>query len=392
MFNTAVIGAAGYTGIELVRYILRHPKLGLISASSDSDAGLPLASLYPALNGRHFTGDIFVPHSKVVKQAQSKELDLVFLAVPHTAAMPLVYSLLEAQVCVIDLSADFRLRDASVYEKWYGHTHTHPELLKAAAYGLPELFREDLLALAKKRQKNIALAKTDLEINYVEKNKLNKNLSQAVADNGVLVANPGCYPTATALAIAPALRSGCVDTNASAPIVVNAISGVSGAGRKATAITQFCTVDSNLNAYGATTHRHTPEIQQSLSRLAGRNDIGVVFTPHLAPLKRGMVSTVVAALNDDIDANELQKIYEKTYNNEVFVSVLPLGTMPQSAAVAGTNNAHVGIAICNETRSLVASCAIDNLGKGAAAQAIQNANIILGLEETIGLCEIGAIV
>jgi N-acetyl-gamma-glutamyl-phosphate reductase len=263
-------------------------------------------------------------------------------------------ALLDAGVNVFDLSADFRLKDPAVFEHWYGAEHTAPELLSKAVYGLPELYRSQIVQAGKP----------------------------------ALIACPGCYPTASALAAAPALAAGLTTP---APVVINAISGVTGAGRKATATTHYCSVDENVNAYGVTTHRHTPEIAQTFSIEAGRA-VSVVFTPHLAPLKRGLLATATIALQAGVDAEVLEVAYLTAYSDEPFVRLLPAGTMPRTESVVGSNCAHVGIAYDAPTNTLVASCAIDNLGKGAAAQAIQCANVVFGFKETVGLTAIPPVV
>jgi len=363
MIRAAVIGAAGYTGAELIRWLLGHPGFEIAAMTSNEDAGKSLSSLYPALLGK--TQQTLITHEDAISQ---KDYDVAFLAVPHTAAFRLAPQLLENGVAVVDLSADYRLKDAAVYEQWYGVSHTVPDLLACAIYGLPEI--------------NRAALKDKVSSWH---NKTESGLSELPP----LIANPGCYPTATTLAVAPALSAGLAALDS--PIIVNAISGVSGAGRKATSTTHFCSASDDLAAYGATTHRHTPEISQVLSEIAGR-EISVVFTPHLAPLKRGMVATVVLSLAKGADGDAIADAYTKAYDDEPFVSLLPFGTMPHSASVMGTNNAQVGIAYDARTHSLVASCAIDNLGKGAAAQAVQNANIIFGFEETEGLKGVGLLV
>jgi N-acetyl-gamma-glutamyl-phosphate reductase len=296
----------------------------------------------------------FISHADALALAQSEEIDAVFLAVPHTAALAMVPTLLDAGVNVFDLSADFRLKDPAVYEQWYSTTHTAVELLQTAVYGLPELYRSQIAQAAKP----------------------------------ALIACPGCYPTASALAAAPALAAGLTTP---APIVINAISGVTGAGRKATATTHYCSVDENVNAYGVTTHRHTPEIIQTFSTEAG-HPIAVVFTPHLAPLKRGLLATATIALQPGVDAEVLEVAYLAAYSDEPFVRLLPIGTMPRTASVVGSNCAQVGIAYDTATNTLIASCAIDNLGKGAAAQAIQCANVVFGFKETVGLTTIPPVV
>ena len=255
-------------------------------------------------------------------------------------------------VTVVDLSADFRLKDPAVYERWYATPHTATDLLQRAAFGLPELFPDDLARVA----------------------------AAHAAGEGVLVACAGCYPTATSLAAAPAVRAGLVRPDA--VVVVDAISGVTGAGKKASARTHFCFADENLEAYGVATHRHTPEIEQILG-LEGR----LVFTPHLAPLNRGLLSTVNLPLAPDApaDAGEIVELYRNFYADDPFVHVLDAGAMPKTSSVAGTNYAHVGLAVNATARMLVAVGAIDNLGKGAASQAVQCANAVLGLPQTRGL-------
>lgn len=361
MFRTAVIGAAGFAGIDAARLFLHHPMFELVAVSSDSEAGKPLSRVYPFFGGR--TDLVFDDHETVIAD-HTDDLDLMVLAIPHTAAMKMVPTLLEKQISVIDLSADFRLKEASVFEQWYSVAHTAPELLGSVVYGLPELYRSDLAALAEKRAEG----------------------------RGVLVANPGCYPTASVLAALPPISAGLADPEE--VVVINAISGVSGAGKKPNATTHFCSANENLNAYAAVTHRHTPEIAQTLGDAAG-HEVAVLFTPHLAPLNRGMVSTAALRLSESAASRatgeSIQRLYDSAYADEPFVQVLPQGTMPQSSSVKHSNFAHVGVAYDPSTRMVVASCAIDNLGKGAAMQAVQCANLIFSLDETIGLANEGGI-
>lgn len=361
-YNVAIIGAAGFTGAELVRLLLAHPHFDLVAVSSDTDAGKPLAEVYPNFLGR--TELSLVPHQTILSELEAKP-DVVFLAVPHTAAMKMAAVLITQGIAVIDLSADFRLNAVEEYEQWYGAEHSAPELLTHAVYGLPEVFRAELSALSKKREE---------------------------ADTPVLVANPGCYPTASTLAAMPVVKAGLL--SADDIVVINAISGVSGAGRKATETTQFCLANESLNAYGVTTHRHTPEIAQTLSRIA-QDTVKVQFTPHLAPLNRGMVSTVALRLSESAaeqaNAESIYKLYEQCYQDEPFVHVVPRGAMPKSSSVKYSNHAHVGVNYDAANRMVVASCVIDNLGKGAAAQAVQCANIVFTLDETAGLVHEGGL-
>ena len=342
--RAGIVGAAGFAGIEAVRLVLSHPEFELIAATSNELAGKKIADIYPGFMG--VTDIEFSEHS----QAPLTECDVVFLAVPHTAAIAQAPALVKAGVVVIDLSADFRLKDPAVYEAWYQVKHTATDLLAEAAFGLPELFRSDLEALAKKR----------------------------ISGNGVLVGCAGCYPTATSLAAAPALRAGLAGSGI---IVADAVSGVSGAGKKATERTHFCFANENVEAYGVASHRHTPEIEQILG-IEGR----LVFTPHLAPLDRGLLSTVTIPLGDKaIDQETLDGIYKDFYAGSPLVSVLTGGKQPKTSSVAGTCRAHVAAVYNQHAGAIVATGAIDNVGKGAAGQAVQCANIVFGLPEATGL-------
>jgi N-acetyl-gamma-glutamyl-phosphate reductase len=336
--RAAIVGAAGYTGVELLRLLLGHPCIEVGAVTSTADAGRGVGDLYPALTGCGL--------SFVAPDADSLAADheVVFLAVPHTAAMALAPIFVERGLTVIDLSADFRLSDAAAYERWYETPHTAPDLLGRAVYGLPEIARE-------------ALASADL------------------------VACPGCYPTATILAAAPALEAGAT---ASARVVVDAKSGVSGAGRAASAGTHFCAVNESVAPYKVGSHRHTPEIAQALSALLG-SKVSVTFAPHLVPMTRGLLSTVYMEALPGTTVDEIAEVYRSRYADEPFVTVHPPGRMPSTREVSGTNRAHVGVALDGESGMIVAACAIDNLVKGAAGQAVQCANIALGLDETAGL-------
>lgn len=341
-----IVGAAGFAGIELVRVALRHPEFELVAVTSNELAGTPVAKEYPCFTGA--TDLAFSRHDDPVLD----QCDVVFLAVPHTAAMAMAPRIVDRGGVVVDLSADFRLKDPAVYEQWYKVPHTQTELLKRAAFGLPELFPDDLVAAAQQRKEG----------------------------KGAVVGCAGCYPTATTLAAAPAVRLGLVDDKA--PIVVDAISGVTGAGKKATARTHFCFANENLEAYGVATHRHTPEIEQIL----GVSD-RLVFTPHLAPLNRGLLSTVnlPLAAGATHDVAKIVESYKELYRDSAFVTVLDAGVMPKTSSVVGTNCAHIGLAVNERVGMLIAVGAIDNLCKGAANQAVQCANIVFGLPEDLGL-------
>ncbi len=348
-FNVGVVGAGGYAGIELVRRLLGHPFFDLHLITDNEYAGQRLDAVYPSFIGK--SDLVFTKRDN----PEISELDLVFLAVPHTAAMSVVPDLLEAGVTVIDLSADYRLKDADVYETWYGVKHTSPSLLPKAAFGLPEITGDQLDQAAQRFAKNLP----------------------------ALVACAGCYPTATSLAAYPAVHAGLLD----GPLFVQVISGVTGSGKKPSSRTHFCSADENVEAYGAGNHRHTPEIEQILG-LPGR----VVFIPHLAPLKRGLLSTVTLHLSDDaaqnFDLEKLHQSYVDFYRESPFVHVLDLGQLPRTASVCGTNNAQIGLAYDARTHTLIAVGAIDNLEKGAAGQAIQCANIVCGLSQDAGLTDV----
>lgn len=343
--KVGIIGAAGFAGAELVRLLGQHPDFDVVAVTSDALQGMPLEEA-----ARSFVGCsalAFSAHDDDILL----ECDAVFLAVPHTAAMEQAPRLLEAGVDVFDLSADYRLKDASLYERWYGVTHTSPHLLARATFGLPELFPDEIRA------------------------------AQNVHEQGepVLVACAGCYPTATSLAAYPAVRALGIE----GPLVVDAISGVTGAGKKLTERTHFCFANENLEAYGVANHRHIPEMEQIL----GLED-RIVFTPHLAPLNRGLLSTVyMKMMPQALDGGlaSVWDVYDDFYRDSGFVEVLPLGSLPQTAAVTATNRALIGLALHEQTSTLVAVCAIDNLYKGAAGQAVQCANLIYGLPEAQGL-------
>lgn len=344
MLKAGIVGAAGYAGAELVRIILRHPEFELCVATSNSDEGVALSSLYPAFTG--VTDLVYTRHDN----PELFSCDVVFLATPHTVAMKSAPGLLNAGVSVIDLSADYRLRDRATYEAWYKVEHTSPELLAQATFGLPELNRQ---AIADAAQKH-------------------------AGGEAVLVACAGCYPTATSLAAAPVIEL------SQGIVVADAISGVSGAGRSATSRTHFVSANENLEAYGVTSHRHTPEIEQILN-IPGR----LIFTPHLAPASRGLLSTVTIQLTEAARLQETQESihrrYVSAYADFPFVSVLPLGQQPKTSSVVGTNRAHVGVAYNANAGCVVATCAIDNIVKGAAGQAVQCANLICGFDETTSL-------
>lgn len=337
-YRAAVVGAAGYAGIELVRLLAGHPAFELALVTSGKDAGRAVSDVYPALAGV----DLAFTDPDTARIAASA--DVAFLAVPHTAAMALAPELLEAGLVVIDASADFRLKDAEVYRAWYGVEHAAPGLLPRAVYGLPELDRTAL-------------------------------------PGATLVACPGCYPTATLLAAVPAIAAGAAVLG---KVVVDAKSGVSGAGRTPGEGTHFPNVNEAVAPYKVAEHRHTPEIAQELARAAGR-DVPLVFTPHLVPMTRGLLSTVYLDAADGLHAADAHAVYAERFADEPFITVHPLGRMPSTAEVRGSNRAHIGVALDERSSTLVVACAIDNLVKGTSGQAVQCANLALGLDETLGL-------
>ncbi len=344
MITVGIIGASGFTGAELLRLCHAHPEFEVAFATGDSQAGVPIAALYPSLAAAYGEQQ-FVPYEPSLLAG----VDLVFCGLPHGASQALMAELRRGVRWVVDLAADFRLRDPGLYPQWYGEDHAVPELLPQFVYGLPELFRSDLIG----------------------------------AD---AVAVPGCYPTATALALAPLLQAALIDTSS---IVVNAVSGVSGAGRPPKPATTFCTVDEDFTAYGLLTHRHTPEIEQSVVRLSGAAaaDVSVLFTPHLAPMNRGMLVTCYLRPAGSVSTAELLALYRSTYADEQFVVVTD--ESPSTKACMGSNTAHVSVRSDPRTGFIVALGAIDNLTKGASGQAVQCANILAGLPEATGLSSVG---
>lgn len=343
--SVGIMGAAGFAGSELTRLVYGHPDLDLKIISSDKYKGKLLSDMNPGffeLCDLRFSGQ---------NDPAFFECDIVFLAVPHTAALAVVPDFIKRGITVFDLSADYRLKDPAVYEAWYGVRHTSPELLSRAVFGLPELFRAEIKA----GRESYAQGKA------------------------VLVACAGCYPTTSTLAAYPAVHAGLV----TAPVIVDAISGVTGAGKTVSERTHFCFVDENAEAYGVTKHRHTPEIEQILG-LADQ----VIFTPHLAPYNRGILATVYMQLEEkawELSLESMHTIYKDFYGDDCFVGVLDIGSYPKTAMVAGTNRAHIGLALQEKTHTLIAVSAADNLCKGAAGQAVQCANIILGIPEIRGL-------
>ncbi len=342
--RVAVFGASGFAGAELLRICAAHPQLEVVAATGDSMAGKTVAEVYPSLAGAY-------PHSEFlpVSPQAADGCDLVFCALPHGASQDLIAELRGGAAHVVDLAADFRLPDPGLYPQWYGEAHRAPELLGEFVYGLPELFRETIRGAE-------------------------------------LVAAPGCYVTAASLALAPLLGAGTVEPQG---IIVDAASGVSGAGRAATAGTSFCAVDESFTAYGLLDHRHTPEIEMALSEHSGKS-AQVLFTPHLAPMNRGILATCYArpaAVAGNCSTERVLGLLAEAYRDEPFVVVDE--RPPSTKATLGSNSVHLTARADPRTGWVMAVAALDNLVKGAAGQAVQCANLSLGLDETAGLTTTG---
>lgn len=338
MIKASVIGATGYAGEELTRLLLRHPDVEVIALGSQTYKNRKFSSIYPNFRG---ITDLALSTPDLSRYAEAS--DVVFLALPHGIASRQVTPEILAQTRIIDLGADYRLKDAQVYEKWYNVAHESPRLLTQAVYGLPELHRD-------------AILKTRL------------------------VANPGCYTTTSILALAPLCRAGCIEPDS---VIVDAGSGVTGAGKALKPENMYCEVDESLKAYGVATHRHTPEIEQELGLLAGR-PVRLNFTPHLIPMQRGILATCYARLSQDLSEQELSALYTDFYKNEPFVRFIG-SEQPQTKYVKGSNYVDIGVVKDARTGRVIATAALDNLFKGAAGQAVQNMNILFGLRESAGI-------
>ena len=342
MIKVGVVGGTGYTGVELLRLLAGHPESELVVITSRSEAGKPVADLFPNLRG-----SLELAFS-VPDIGQLSACDLVFFATPNGTAMTMVPQLLEAGVRVIDLAADFRLRQADEWQHWYGMEHACPEYLQQAVYGLPEINRA---AIAQAR----------------------------------LVANPGCYPTAVQLGFLPLLEEGLVENG---HLIADAKSGVSGAGRKAATGALLCEASENFKAYAVPGHRHLPEIRQGLELAAGK-PVGLTFVPHLTPMIRGIHATLYAQL---LDADrDLQALFEARYSDEPFVDVLPAGSHPETRSVRGANHCRIAVHRPQQGNTVVVLSVIDNLVKGAAGQALQNMNVMFGWTKTPGLTNIALV-
>ena len=335
MIKAGIVGGTGYTGVELLRLLAGHSAVELTAITSRGDAGKAVADMFPSLRG--FVGLNFSDP----KDAPLDKCDVVFFATPNGIAMQQAASLLDAGVKVIDLAADFRIKDVALWEQWYGMSHASPALVAEAVYGLPEVNREQIRGAR-------------------------------------LVANPGCYPTATQLGFLPLVEAGCIDLD---HLIADAKSGVSGAGRKAEIGILFAEAADNFKAYGVAGHRHLPEIRQGLARAAGK-DVGLTFVPHLTPMIRGIHATLYARITREED---FQALFEQRYADEPFVDVLPPKSHPETRSVRAANTCRIAVHRPQGGDTLVVLSVIDNLVKGAAGQAVQNMNLMFGLDECSGL-------
>ncbi|MHB8254901.1 MAG: N-acetyl-gamma-glutamyl-phosphate reductase [Acidiferrobacter sp.] len=340
MVKVGVIGGAGYTGSELLRILSRHPKVEIAAITSRAEVGKSVASLFPSLRGH--TDLCF---SDPADDGALRACDVVMSATPNGIAMAHAPGLLAAGVRLIDIAADFRIKDIAVWERWYGMAHTCPDLVAEAVYGLPEMYRQAIAAAR-------------------------------------LVANPGCYPTAIQLGFLPLVENDLVDLSS---LMAAAVSGVSGAGRSPHVPTLFAEASESVKAYNVGGHRHQPEIAQGLSYMA-QKPVDLVFVPHLVPMIRGIHATLYGRLKDpDVD---LQALYEQRFQDEPFVDVLPSGSHPETRTVRGTNVCRIAVHKPQGSDKVIVLSAIDNLTKGASGQAVQNLNLMCGFEETLGLTDI----
>ncbi|MFA5491249.1 MAG: N-acetyl-gamma-glutamyl-phosphate reductase [Candidimonas sp.] len=338
--KVGIVGGTGYTGVELLRLLSQHPNVQIMAITSRKEYGMPVSDMFPNLRGR------VELNFETPENAGLEKCDAVFFATPHGVAMSQARALLDAGVRIIDLAADFRLQDTATFEKWYKMAHACPDILAESVYGLVELNR-DALRRAK------------------------------------VVANPGCYPTTVLLGLAPVLENGValVDT---AHIIADCKSGVSGAGRKAEVGTLYAEAGDNFKAYGLAGHRHHPEISEQLQRIAG-TPVGLTFTPHLVPMIRGMFSTIYARIRPEAMGTDFQALYERRYADEAFVDVMPAGSQPETRSVRGSNQLRIAVHRPGNADHLTILVVQDNLVKGASGQAVQNMNLMFGLDESVGL-------
>ncbi len=340
MVSVGIVGGTGYTGAELLRILAHHPDVDIKVVTSRSEAGNAITKLYPNL-APHIELNFTQPKVDALKQC-----DCVFFAAPNGTAMQMVPGLMDAEVKIIDLAADFRIKDVATWEHWYKQTHACPELLQQAIYGLPELHREKIQAAQ-------------------------------------LVANPGCYPTAVILGFLPLLEKG-IGNNAK--LIADAKSGVSGAGRGANVPTLYSEAGENFKAYNVIAHRHWPEIKQELESVTA-NQVDFTFTPHLVPMVRGIFATLYLANADQL--GDLRSIYQQRFAKEYFVKVMNEGVLPETKHVRGSNYCALSVQRPNDSNMIVILSVIDNLVKGAAGQAVQNMNLMCGIAEATGLTQLG---
>lgn len=342
--RVAVIGATGYTGLELLRLLLRHPEVEVTALTSQKYAGIPIDQVFPSL-----MKNLPLRCEELNPDQISKKADFVFTAVPHKTAMEIVPLFHQKGKRVVDLSADFRFKDAGLYEKWY-QTHTAKELLPEAVYGLPELHREEI-----RRAK--------------------------------IVGNPGCYPTGALLGLIPLVRGKFISLEG---IVIDSKSGVSGAGRDVVLESLFCEVNEGVKAYKLFSHRHTPEIEQELSGLV-RREVRVTFVPHLIPMDRGILTTIYVKLAKNLNLEQVIDMFQEAYQKEPFIRIHPKGKLPNTKEVRGSNYCDIGVAVSETDDRVVVVTTIDNLVKGASGEAVQNMNLMLGFPETMGLDSISLV-
>jgi len=339
MIKAGIVGGTGYTGVELLRLLVAHKDIELSVITSRSEAGLAVSGLYPNLRG-HVDINFSEPDLDTLSRC-----DVVFFATPNGTAMKMAPQLLDAGVKVIDLAADFRLKDTEVWKQWYGMEHACPDVLAEAVYGLPEINREAIRAAR-------------------------------------IIANPGCYPTAVSLGYIPLIENNLIDDT---HLIADAKSGVSGAGRGASVANLLCEATESVKPYGVDGHRHLPEIRQVLGSIAG-HDVGLTFVPHLMPMIRGIEASLYGVLKTDVD--DLHQLYTERYKDEPFVDVLPAGEMPETRSVKGSNMCRIAVFRPQGGDTVVVSSVIDNLVKGAAGQAVQNMNLMFGLDEMTGISQV----
>ncbi len=342
MINVGIIGATGYVGEELVRLLTSHPDVNIALLVSKSFSGKSMSDVYTNF---YALSNLVLEDTDI--NAIKKKCQFVFLCLPHGESIKIAPQLLAENIKVIDLSGDFRYKDATVYEEWYGIKHTSPEILKNSVYGLSEFFKHEVA-------------------------------------NTNMLANPGCYTTTSILALAPLLKEGLISTKG---IVIDAKSGVSGAGRQEKLNYSFCETQGNFSAYSVVNHRHTSEIEEQLTTISGKA-VNLLFTPHLLPIKRGILATIYADIKEGVSEKDIYSAYENAYKDALFVQIMAFKSLPQLKYVVGSNNCQIGFDISKRTGKIVIVACLDNLIKGAAGSAIQNFNIMNNIEETTGLPQV----